>query len=240
MVTPVASGRQWVPSPGRLLAIVGGIYALAQFVLGPVGMRYGWDETIYVSQVAPHTPAAAFSPPRARGIVALVAPVAGLTTSTTAVRVYLVIISAVALVLAYRVWLRILGPTTVVLAAAIFASLWMTVVYGNEAMPNYWIALLAVGATGWTVRAMRDEGRPASLGLGLCVAGTALIRPGDAVWLTAPLILAMLVPHPTRHLRTIAVAVGSLALGLLPWVVEAEIVYGGVHERLLSALNATE
>jgi len=48
-----------------------------------VSQRLGlsWDETVYVSQVSAHAPAAWFDPARARGIPLLVAPVALLTSS---------------------------------------------------------------------------------------------------------------------------------------------------------------
>jgi hypothetical protein len=69
------------------LAVVAGAFTLAQLVLVPPGMGLGWDESVYVSQVSPHAPAAFFSAPRARGVPLLVAPVAAWSTSTELLRV---------------------------------------------------------------------------------------------------------------------------------------------------------
>jgi hypothetical protein len=54
------------------LAAVAGAFTLAQLVLVRPDLGLGWDETVYVSQVSGHVPAAFFSAPRARGISLLV------------------------------------------------------------------------------------------------------------------------------------------------------------------------
>lgn len=50
------------------LAGVAAALTLAHLVLVARGLGLGWDETVYVSQVGGHAPAAYFSAPRARGI----------------------------------------------------------------------------------------------------------------------------------------------------------------------------
>ncbi|MGI8680422.1 MAG: hypothetical protein ACR2LX_17395 [Jatrophihabitans sp.] len=130
-------------------------FAALQVALGPARLGLGWDETVYVSQVSP-IPAAAFTAPWAPGVSLLVAPVASWTTSTGALRAYLVLVAALGLFLAFRIWVGVLGRAVGVLAAGLFASLWVSLVYGNEAMPNFWLALLIVAAAGFAVRAARD------------------------------------------------------------------------------------
>ncbi|MFD8810865.1 hypothetical protein ACFV23_05080 [Streptomyces sp. NPDC059627] len=64
------------------LGVVAVAFTLAQLVLVRPGPGLGWDETVYVSQVSGHVPAAYFSAPRSRGISFLVAPVASWSDST--------------------------------------------------------------------------------------------------------------------------------------------------------------
>jgi hypothetical protein len=73
----------------RPLAAVAAAFTLAQLLLVRPAMGLGWDETVYVSQVSSHAPAAFFSAPRARGISLLVAPVTAWSSSTPLLRVYL-------------------------------------------------------------------------------------------------------------------------------------------------------
>ncbi|MEU2249762.1 hypothetical protein [Streptomyces sp. NPDC019224] len=192
------------------------------------GSGLGWDETVYVSQAGGDTPAAFFSAPRARGISYLVAPLTALTTSTTALRIYLALLSAGALVGAFRVW-RTLVPTPVlVCAGAVFATLWPTLFYGSMAMPNLWCALGALAATGWVARALlRGAGRAELLGAGAATAVVVLMRPADGAWTALPLLLVTVV----RPRMFAALAVGLLA-GAAPWIVEAFAHYGGPLTRL--------
>ncbi|MDX6362895.1 MAG: hypothetical protein QOC85_1905 [Streptomyces sp.] len=233
-------------------ALVACAFALAQLALVRPGMGLGWDETVYVSQVGTHAPAAFFSAPRARGVTLLVAPVASWSSSTALLRVYLALLSGLGLYLALRTW-RGLFPTRVLtLAGALFATLWVTLFYGPQAMPNYWVAigaLTAVGCflrVGWD-RAGRDRvgwdrpggagrrGKAALWGLAASVALMAWMRPTDAVWASLPLlVLAVCVPL-RRRLGLLVALVGGLVAGAGEWVVEAYAGFGGLDARLAEA-----
>ncbi|WTI18463.1 hypothetical protein OIB37_33540 [Streptomyces sp. NBC_00820] len=116
-------------------------------------MGLGWDETVYVSQVSGHVPAAFFSAPRARGVSLLTAPITSWSSSTPLLRVYLALLSGFALFLALRAW-RGLFPVRVLAGAGVlFASLWVTLFYGPQAMPNYWVAVGALAAVACFLRA---------------------------------------------------------------------------------------
>ncbi|MFD7258251.1 hypothetical protein [Streptomyces sp. NPDC059874] len=223
------------------LAPVAAAYALAQLLLAVPGTGLGWDETVYVSQVSRQSPAAFFSAPRARGITYLVAPIAALTSSTTALRVYLALLSAAALLLCLWVWRRLLPAPVLALAGGLFAGLWVTLLYGPQAMPNLWVAFGALLAVGCFLRTARDrrDGRDrrdrdhlAPVGLAAGVALAALMRPMDAAWLVLPLACAAVaVPAWRRPALLVALAVGAV-LGGIEWVVEAELRYGGLLARL--------
>ena len=203
----------------------------------------GWDETVYVSQVDPHTPAAFFSAPRARGVTFLLAPAAALTTSATVLHCYLAVLSGAGLLLSLCVWRRLLPAPVPALGGALFAGLWITLFYGPQAMPNLWVAYAALAATGCFLRAVRQPsrqlapraGRGAAAGLAAAVAVAALMRPTDAVWLAVPLFAAALCVPAWRRPAVLLALPAGLALGCAEWVAEAYLSYGGLLARLRQA-----
>ncbi|OUD02637.1 hypothetical protein [Streptomyces swartbergensis] len=228
-----ASGTPRRRRVDRPLAAVAAAFVLAQLVLVRPVLGLGWDEIVYVSQVTSHTPAAFFSAPRSRGVSLLVAPVASWSSSIPLLRVYLALLSGLALFLALRAW-RGLFPTRVLVGGgALFASLWVTLFYGPQAMPNYWVAIGALISVGCFLRARADRSARAALwGIAAGAALMAWMRPTDAVWVTVPLLVLTLV---RRHWRLLLVLVAGLAAGAVPWVIEAYVGHGGLGQRLSDA-----
>ncbi|MER6982420.1 hypothetical protein [Streptomyces carpinensis] len=223
-------GRALRSRPDVPLAAVAAAFTLAQLLLVRPGMGLGWDETVYVSQVSSHAPAAFFSAPRARGVPLLVAPIASWSSSTALLRVYLALLSGLALYLALRVWRNLFPARVLALAGALFASLWVTLFYGPQAMPNYWVAVGALACAGCFVRAYADrDDRAALWGL---VGGSTLMawmRPMDAVWAVLPLLALALL---RRRWRPLAALIAGLVAGSAEWVIEAYVSYGGLMQRL--------
>jgi hypothetical protein len=220
-----------------VLGAVAACYGLVQFVVTR-RVPLGWDETVYVSQVARGVPAAVFSAPRSRGIVLLVAPVSQIAGSVVAIRVYLSLLSAAGLALAYWPWLKIRTGVVVPLAAGLFAAQWLSIFYGNEAMPNPYVAFGAVAATGWFLRIFAEPGTWAPrAGLAVALAFTALMRPFDAVWVGLPLLAAAAVK---RRWAPMVTALVGLAAGGGEWIVEAYLSYGGPLSRLHAAGSDNE
>ncbi|MFC5719345.1 hypothetical protein ACFP1Z_03980 [Streptomyces gamaensis] len=220
-----------------VLAAVAVGYAVLQLCYAVAHMGLGWDESVYLSQVDPRHPAAFFSAPRSRGITFLVAPVVALTPSTPVLRVVLALLSAAALYAAYRVWEPLVGRGRPALAAALFAGLWVTVLYGPQAMPNLWLALAAVASAGWFLRAHTGgatgrERRNALLRLAGSLAAATLFRAPDGVWLALPLLGGCAAVRAWRRPGTVAAVLGGLALGGAQWAVEAYVRFGGVGARL--------
>jgi hypothetical protein len=215
------------------LAAVAAVFTLAQLLLVRPGLGLGWDETVYVSQVTAHHPAAFFSAPRSRGVSLLVAPVASWSSSTELLRVYLAVLSGAGLYLGLRAWRGLFPVRVLATAGAFFATLWVTLFYGPQAMPNYWVATGALICVGCFLRARRERSGPGAL-WGV-VAGAALMawmRPTDAVWVILPLLVLVLV---RREGRLLLALVGGLAAGGAEWVIEAYAWYGGLGERLAEA-----
>ncbi|MGW2645760.1 hypothetical protein ACWC2T_12760 [Streptomyces sp. NPDC001393] len=224
-----SGGIRPVPTSAPLAAVAAA-FTLAQLLLVRPGMGLGWDETVYVSQVSPQAPAAFFSAPRARGVPLLVAPVASWSTSTALLRTYLALLSGLALYLALRAWRGLFPVRVLALAGALFASLWVTLFYGPQAMPNYWVAVGALAAVACFLRARADRtDRGALWGLAASAALMALMRPTDAVWAVLPLLAVGLA---RRHWRPLAVLLAGLAAGAAEWVAEAYADYGGLLHRL--------
>ncbi len=224
-------------------AAAAAVFTAAQFVLIP-GTGLGWDEIVYVTQVEGGTPTAYFSAPRARGVSWLSAPVAALTESAASpavLRVYLAVLAGLGLLVALRAWRALLPPAVLGAAGLFFAGLWITLFYGPRAMPNVWCALGALAATGWFLRAVRRrpgaaEDRRAPWLAAAAVAFVAVMRPADGLWLALPLVAAaLLVPAWRGHRALPLLLAAGLALGALPWVVEAYASYGGPLARLRRA-----
>ncbi|MBQ1095136.1 hypothetical protein KBY55_03230 [Streptomyces sp. b94] len=216
-----------------LIAVVAAVFTLLQLVFVHPWMGLGWDETVYVSQVTSHHPAAFFSAPRSRGVSLLVAPVASWSSSTELLRVYLALLSGLGLYLALRAWKGLFPAPVLATAGAFFATLWVTLFYGPQAMPNYWVAIGALICVGCFLRARQGlSGRAALWGVAAGTALMAWMRPTDAVWVTLPLLVLVLV---RRHWPLLLALVGGLAAGGVEWVIEAYGWYGGLGERLSRA-----
>jgi hypothetical protein len=215
----------------RALGAVAVSYAVLALVLAG-RVRFGQDETVYLSQVA-HLPDAFFSAPRARGITWLAAPVAMFTTNLWAIRIYFAVLAGVWLALAFRPWLRLRDGYVIPLAAAIFALLWPALFYAGEAMPNLWVAFAAVSAVGWFLRAVREPtARLPLVAMGASIVIAALFRPPDGVWLALALVGAALIVRRWRRPVLIGTSIAAIVIGVAPWVIEAYISYGGPIRRL--------
>ncbi|WP_328436527.1 hypothetical protein OHA71_03510 [Streptomyces sp. NBC_00444] len=225
---PGAFGRAHGRGP---LAVVAGAFTLAQLALVHPSMGLGWDETVYVSQVGTQAPAAFFSAPRARGVSVLVAPIASWSTSTTLLRVYLALLAGAGLYLALRTWRGLFPAGVLATAGALFATLWVTLFYAPQAMPNYWVAIGALVCVGCFLRARSDrQDRRALWGVAAGAALMALMRPTDAAWGALPLLVVAI-----RQWRLALALVAGLASGAVAWVIEAFVSHGGLVERLSEA-----
>nr|WP_189314816.1 hypothetical protein [Streptomyces brasiliensis] len=196
-------------------------------------MGLGWDESVYVSQVSAHAPAAFFSAPRARGVPLLVAPVASWSSSTPLLRIYLALLSGLALFLALRAWHGLFSSRVLALGGALFASLWVTLFYGPQAMPNFWVAVGALAGVGCFLRAQADRARRGPVwGLAASGALMALMRPMDAVYVCLPLLAALVVVRRWWHWQLLVALAAGLVAGVGEWVVEAYVSHGGLVQRL--------
>jgi hypothetical protein len=218
------------------------LFTAAQLLFVVPRLGLSWDEVVYVSQVGAHAPAAFFDPARARGIPLLVAPVALLTSSVLALRVYLAIASGIGLFLALLAWRSLRPAWTLALAGVVFGGLWVAQYYGPQAMPDEWVAFSGLAAVGLFLRSAgrldRREGAPswgALTGLAGSLAVAALVRPGDALYLAGALAIAVLAVRGWRHWQLMAATAAGFAAGAAEWLVEAYLRFGGPLARLHAA-----
>lgn len=213
---------------------MGAAYFVAQLALFSPSRPPSWDEAIYLSQVTPGVPAAVFAPSRARGVTLLIAPVTLLGGPVAAVRLFLVLASAVALTAASLTWIPTLGRAAAFIPL-LFGFSWLGLFYGSGVMPNLWAAICALAATGVLARRFGHDGRSrdAASSAGL-VALAALVRPLDALVLAAALALSVAI-FESRPLRTLTLLAAGCGLGWAPWLAEMSIRFGGPAAALRSA-----
>jgi hypothetical protein len=218
----------------RLVVVVGLAYLAVQLLALSLDRPPSWDEAIYLSQVAPDAEPLPFVPSRARGITFLALPLLQLGGSLAQLRLFLAVASAAALIASFRMWVPVIGFGASA-AAALLAGAWPVLFYGSELMPNLWMALLGVAATGVLARRLAiGERRADELVAGGLVAVAALIRPLDAVVLTAALVLIPFVVRRATVSWTVHLVLGLLA-GWAPWLVEMTDRFGSPWEAFAAA-----
>jgi hypothetical protein len=218
------------------VAAVAAAFSLSQLLFVSPRMGLSWDEVVYVSQFSAHAPAAFFDAARARGVPLLVAPAALLTSSVAALRVYLALASGAGLLAALWTWRRLRPAWVLALAGLAFGGLWVAQYYGPQAMPDQWVALSALAAVGFFLQVATGRGgRGALAGVAASLAVAALLRPGDAVFLAAPLALAVIAVRAWRRWALLACVAGGALAGSAEWVIEAYARFGGLAARLHDA-----
>ncbi|MDQ1704668.1 MAG: hypothetical protein QOF18_1034, partial [Frankiaceae bacterium] len=107
---------------------------------------------------------------------------------------------------------------------------------GFQAMPNLYVALIAVPLTALVVAYLRDPSRRWRLAwIAVCMGAMALIRPSDALYVTGALLVAVLAFRAAAiraRLLLAGVVAAGFAAGTLEWVIEAYVRFGDPIRRL--------
>jgi hypothetical protein len=209
----------------RALVAVGAIYLLVQLVLFSIHRAPGWDESVYFSQVTPGVKAMFFIPARARGVPLLVAPVTLLGGSIAAVRLYLAVVSTIAITAVFWAMVPLLGAAAPI-ASFLFCFSWLGLLNGSEALPNPWGAILGLGVAAMLARRLEGGRMRHLVWASALLALMAVFRPTEAV--VAAMALGVYVLVFARSSWRVLVALGAgLVTGWLPWIVENSIRFGG-------------
>jgi hypothetical protein len=220
-------------------------FTLAVLLFDSLRIPLFWDESVYASQISQHAPMG-WAAERARGLPLLVAPVTLLTGSVVALRVYLVLMAGIGLFLAMLTWRGWYPDWVVALAGVIFGGLWVTQWQASLLLPSYWSAIGGMAGVGLFLTATQ-RGRTSPLRLVLlaaAVAFTALIRPADAIVIFVPVLVIAIATGLSRQTASPVAAlagaiVAGLAVGIGEWVVEADLYFGGISNRLLGMSQAS-
>jgi len=214
------------------LAAVAVAFMAVVLASSPLRMSFGWDEAVYASQISQHHPLMPWGAERARGMPLLTAPVAMLTTSVLALRVYLAVLAGAGLFLAFAAWRSLRPPRVLVLAAALFGGLWTTQLYAPLVFPNLWTAFGAVASLGLFLRALRKTSPGVLVMLGVAVAFTGLMRPVDAAALCLPMAVTVIAKAGHHASRALIALIGGLVIAFGEWAAEAFAYFGGPTGRL--------
>lgn len=233
------------PAPSRrnlgLLIAVAVAFGLAQLVVMRPSYGLGWDEAVYISQLDPDVPDAYWSSVRAWGTPLVAAPLAIFSPSLGLLRLYLMAVSSLGLVLAFKPWLKVRDSVAVPLAALLFASVWVTVVFGPQLLPNLYVALGAVAVAGLFVQAgERPQSNRVLVWLAVALGAVALLRPSDGLWLAVPLGVAWLLFRRWRRWQVFAAIGAGVGFGWAVWLGEAYSRDSTPLQRLRAASRAVE
>ena len=232
--------RVTVLGPTLALIIVAIGYLIIQLpILSSAPLR--WDEIVYLGQHSMAIPAPYFSAPRAFGEAWVVAPVSLLTDDPTIIRLYLAITSSIAFAVAFLPWLRVrgFGRWIAPLAAALLCTLWVWDYYASQAYPNLWVAFGTVSTIGWAIVACQKASVAAAIASAASLAVVAIFRPGDSLPVVATVVVGVRALVHLGRIRWRVVVAGSLLVGLavgwLPWIIDAYQRFGGLSARLKAA-----
>src|SRR5215469_13622142 len=221
------------------LAVAAAAFTVAVLAFNPLSARLSGDEVVYASQIANHVPLLQWNPQHARGMSLLAAPVTLLTSSATILRTYLALLAGIGLFLALLAWRGVVKTWVLTLACVMFGGLWVAESLAVQLYPNYWIALGGLAGVGLCLRCLRSPAPhwPVLVLLAFAAAFTSLMRPQDAFFLFAPLVIATVVvaarrPGRRRGLAALIAMLAGLAVGVGDWVAEGYLYFGGPLARV--------
>jgi hypothetical protein len=225
-----------LPGPDSLLwiAAVCFLFVLSEMIPALLKLPLGADEITYIARTSAQASDVYLPPVHGHGVGLLAAPVTLLTTSLTALRIWMAVLSGLALFGALLCWRGLRPAWVLAVAGLIFGSLAITELSGVQVYPDLWAAFGGLAVTGLLLQAVERRMR-ASVVLPLIAFSSMIIvlmRPQNIVFMLAPTFVAPLVVRRWRQPRVlIAMIIGS-AVGVIDWVAEAYLWFGGFSNRV--------
>jgi hypothetical protein len=244
-VTHVKAARAQAAPPGRpqrgwlgrdsffWLALVSVLFLLAELTPSLVRMPLGADEIGYIAQLSAHASGVQLPPVHGQGAGLLAAPVTLLTTSLTAVRVWMSVLSAVGLFLALLAWRGLRPPWVLALAGLIIGMLAITQNSGVQVYPDWWSAVGILALAGLFLHAVNGSMRDRVVLplVGLATLLIVLMRPQNIVFILGPILIATVLVPGWRKPKVWAALVVGIGLGAIEWAAES-VWYGGLGDRV--------
>jgi hypothetical protein len=230
--------REWFgPDSLTWLFLVTALFILAELLPALLRLPLGADEITYIAKTSAHASGVVLPPVHGHGVGLLAAPVTLLTTSLSALRIWMAVLSGAGLLLSLLCWRGLRPAWQLALAAFIFGSLAITQLSGVQVYPDLWAAFGAVAITGLLLQSFR--GRMQSRILLPLIAFVAffiiLLRPQNVVFVLGPAFIAPFLVTGWRQPRVLVAMIIGVAAGMVDWVVEAGLWFGGVGSRITLA-----
>jgi hypothetical protein len=216
------------------LFAVSALFLLAQMLPALLRLPLGADEITYIARTSAHLSDVYLPPVHGHGAGLLAAPVTLLTTSLLALRIWMAVLSAVALLLSLLCWRGLRPSWLLALGGFIFASLAITQLSGVQVYPDLWAGFGALAITGLLLQSVGGRVRPkVVLPLIAFVAFfVVLLRPQNIIFVLGPTFVAPLVVRGWREPRVLIAMVVGMAAGALEWAAEASWWFGGLFSRI--------
>lgn len=216
------------------LAVVSILFLVAELTPALLRMPLGTDEITYIARTSIRVNSVSLPPVHGQGVALLAAPVTLFTQSLTVLRVWMAILSAIGLFLATLCWRRLRPDWVLAIAALIFGGLAISQNSGVQVYPDWWGALGVLALTGLILQAVSGTVRD-RVTLPLIAFASLIIvlmRPQNIVFLMGPAILAVLIVRRWRKPKVVLAMGVGIALGCLEWIIGAQVMYGGLAERI--------
>ena len=222
------------PDSVAWLALVSVLFVLAELLPALLRLPLGADEITYIARTSANASGVFLPPVHGHGVGLLAAPVTLATTSLTALRVWMGLLSGLALFLSLLCWRGLRPAWVLALAGFIFGSLAITQLSGVQVYPDLWAGFGALAITGLLLQAVQRRVRP---GIVLpAIAFTAFVivmmRPQNIVFVLAPTFLAPIVVRDWRQPRLLVAMIIGMGLGVIEWAAEAFLWFGGLSSRI--------
>jgi hypothetical protein len=216
------------------LILVSALFVLAELLPALLRLPLGADEMTYIARTSAHASGVFLPPVHGHAVGLLAAPVTLATTSLTALRVWMAVLSGLGLLGSLLCWRGLRPAWVLALAGLIFASLAITQLSGVQVYPDLWAAFGMLAITGLLLQSVQGRMRPRVVLplIGFLSFFIVLLRPQNIVFALAPTLLAPLLVRGWRQRSVLIAMIVGIAVGVLEWVVESYLWFGGLASRI--------
>lgn len=236
---PGDAGKRSMPAvlgPDSLLwlVLVSLLFFLAEVLPALVRLPLGADEITYIARSSLPSSGVFLPPVHGHGAGLLAAPVTLLTSSLTALRVWMSFLSAAALFLSLLCWRGLRPAWVLAVAGFIFGGLAVTQISGVQVYPDLWAGFGSVAITGLLLQAVQHRARPGIVLPAIAFSAFVIVimRPQNIVFILAPTFLAPIVVRGWRQPRVLVAMIVGMALGVIEWVADAFLWFDGLSNRI--------
>jgi hypothetical protein len=230
------TSRLFGPDSVAWLIVVSALFVLSELLPALLRLPLGADEMTYIARTSAHASGVFLPPVHGHAAGFLAAPVTLATTSLTALRVWMSVLSGLGLLGSLLCWRGLRPAWVLALAGLLFASLAITQLSGVQVYPDLWTALAMLAITGLLLQSVQGRMKPWVV-IGLIAFLSfflVLLRPQNIVFALAPTFVAPLVVRGWRQrsVRVLIAMIVGIAAGVVEWAAESSLWFGGLASRI--------